>query len=403
MAVAEIRPDWTVGTLTLTSGSVNFTTSGSSLQTAAIQAGDEIITQSGLTLIIATITGQNAGTLMQPCPAGAAGAGQPLRIRFQPDGSRYNGATADLVNLLGNGALYSISGLTLDAGDYLRASGPGDVGKMAGKHLDELAGLSLQVGDYLRAGAGGDVDKVAGKNLDMLAGLTAVADRLPFFNSANSMSLTALSSYARTLLGRSNGGQVYGDLGIIPEGQIPERIRDRIPSQQTDCNTITQSGWSYISGATANRPPTGGVGIMLSLFQTPTYGTQIFYDRRDGLSSFRRVCVNGVWSNWRSVSTDGYSQLFSDDGWCCLPNGLYVQWGRPVVTLGSNNAGTITLPTTFPNNHFTQVITNGDWGVAAARPATFVTVSRTNSNIAVGVNGVPANTTLRVNYVAIGN
>lgn len=108
MAAAEIRPDWTIGTLTLTSGSKNFTTIGSALQTAAIQAGDEIITSSGNVLIIATITGQNSGTLMENCPASAAGAGQPLRIRFQPDGSRYNGATAELVQLLSGGNVYAL-------------------------------------------------------------------------------------------------------------------------------------------------------------------------------------------------------------------------------------------------------------------------------------------------------
>ncbi len=111
MATSQIRPDWTVGTLTLVAGSKDFTTAGSALEAAAIQGGDEIITASGHTLIIDTITGQNAGTLMENCPAGAAGAGQSLRIRFQPDGSRYNGATADLIRLLGSGNVYAFSEL----------------------------------------------------------------------------------------------------------------------------------------------------------------------------------------------------------------------------------------------------------------------------------------------------
>lgn len=111
MATVQIRPDWTIGTLNLTAGVVEFTTTDSMLETAAIQAGDSIITESGLVLIIADITGQNAGMLMGPCPAGAAGIGQPLRVRFQPDGSRYNGATADLVQLLGSGNVYEFAGL----------------------------------------------------------------------------------------------------------------------------------------------------------------------------------------------------------------------------------------------------------------------------------------------------
>ena len=42
-----IRPDWTSGTLTLVAGSKDFTTTGSALETAALQVGDAIITVSG--------------------------------------------------------------------------------------------------------------------------------------------------------------------------------------------------------------------------------------------------------------------------------------------------------------------------------------------------------------------
>lgn len=122
MAIAEIRPDWTIGTLNLTSGSTEFTTTDSLLQTAAIQAGDELITRSGLVLVIAGITGQNSGTLMEPCPAGAAGVGQPLRVRFQPDGSRYNGAAASLIQMLGNGVLAGIAETPVEQ-DYLLIGG----------------------------------------------------------------------------------------------------------------------------------------------------------------------------------------------------------------------------------------------------------------------------------------
>ncbi|MBA8838351.1 hypothetical protein [Ochrobactrum sp. RH2CCR150] len=83
-----VRPDYDIGVLDLTSGSANFTTTGSALKTAAVQAGDAIIAPSGHVLIIASITGQNSGTMFLPCPAAAAGSGLALRIRFQPDGSR---------------------------------------------------------------------------------------------------------------------------------------------------------------------------------------------------------------------------------------------------------------------------------------------------------------------------
>ncbi len=401
-----IRPDWTTGTLTLVSGSVNFTTTGSALETAAVQAGDEIFTSSGHVLIIEKITGQNSGTLYAKCPAGAAGAGQALRIRYQPDGSRYQGAVRDLVSLLSGGQLQSLAGLSLEEGDYIRALGAGILGKIAGKKLDQLIALSLANGDYLKAVSGGDLGKIQGKNLDMLAGLTAAANRMPFYDTPNSMALTDLTPYARALLGRANSAQVYSDLGIIPEAQIPERIRDRIFTNITDCNAAVQSGWYYVSGAAANRPsPTNVVGMMLSLFQLPAYGTQIFYDRQDGSQSQRRVCVNGVWSPWIKLSLADFSQSISGNGWNMLPNGKYEQWGTAVVTLNASFAGTVTLPTAFPNNHFTSTLTNGDWGVAAARQASLVLVgsSQPRNQINFAVSGLSAPLTMRVNFTSVGN
>src|SRR5690606_28181970 len=92
-------------------GSSDFTTTGSALQTAAVQAGDAIIAPSGHVLIIASITGQNSGTLFLPCPPDAAGTGLALRIRFQPDGSRYQGAVRNLIDLLSSGNIEAFAAL----------------------------------------------------------------------------------------------------------------------------------------------------------------------------------------------------------------------------------------------------------------------------------------------------
>src|SRR5690606_37006745 len=56
-----IQPDTTTGTITLASGSVTFTTSGTNLQTREHRPGDTIH-RNGFTLVIPTITGQNSGT-----------------------------------------------------------------------------------------------------------------------------------------------------------------------------------------------------------------------------------------------------------------------------------------------------------------------------------------------------
>lgn len=120
-----IRPDFDIGTITLSSGSADFTTTGSALEVAKVSAGDAIITPSGHVLIIATITGQNSGTLFLPCPAAAAGTDLPLRIRFQPDGSRYQGAVRNLIDMLSSGNVEALAGLTGEAGKVPVFTGPG--------------------------------------------------------------------------------------------------------------------------------------------------------------------------------------------------------------------------------------------------------------------------------------
>nr|WP_176024849.1 hypothetical protein [Brucella pseudintermedia] len=120
-----VRPDYDIGELTLTSGSADFTTSGSSLQTAAVQAGDAIIAPSGHVLIVASITGQNSGTLFLPCPPDAAGTGLPLRIRFQPDGSRYQGAVRNMIDLLSSGNIEAFAALVGASGMVPIFTGPG--------------------------------------------------------------------------------------------------------------------------------------------------------------------------------------------------------------------------------------------------------------------------------------
>lgn len=145
-----IRPDYDIGTVTLVASSANFTTTGASLQTAAVQAGDAIITPSGHVLIIASITGQNSGTLFLPCPAGAAGTNLPLRIRFQPDGSRYQGAVRNLVDLLSSGNLEAFAALVGSDGLVPIFTGIGtmDLADPATFGIQDPSGTLAKVADF---------------------------------------------------------------------------------------------------------------------------------------------------------------------------------------------------------------------------------------------------------------
>jgi hypothetical protein len=101
MAVA---PDTTTGTITLTTGSAAFTTAGVNMLTRAHKPGDTI-KRFGLDLVIDTITGENVGTLTEVCPTlpgGVSGNPTPVRIRFQPDGSRVPAQARALIDAVGD-------------------------------------------------------------------------------------------------------------------------------------------------------------------------------------------------------------------------------------------------------------------------------------------------------------
>ena len=116
--------DYTVGTITTVAGSKDFTTKDAYLQSyGAVQAGDHIyIAAAGKFLIIASITGENSGTLTDPCPADCAVTDADLRIIFKTASSRLQGRTAMLLERLAKGCLASLAELSPTEGQIFRAT-----------------------------------------------------------------------------------------------------------------------------------------------------------------------------------------------------------------------------------------------------------------------------------------
>lgn len=118
-----------VCTITLTSGSKDFTIAGASLVTADIQPGDEInLPLKGLTLTIGEVLTATTGKLTDNCPAAAAGAAQAARLRYQSDLSRAAAKFENLATLLGNGNVDALAGLTLAANKGIHATGLNTLG-----------------------------------------------------------------------------------------------------------------------------------------------------------------------------------------------------------------------------------------------------------------------------------
>ena len=116
--------DYTVGTITTVAGSKEFKTKDAYLQSyGAVQAGDHIyIAAAAKFLIIGSITGENSGTLTDPCPDDCAVTDADLRIIFKTASSRLQGRTAMLLERLSKGCLASLAELTPTEGQIFRAT-----------------------------------------------------------------------------------------------------------------------------------------------------------------------------------------------------------------------------------------------------------------------------------------
>lgn len=154
-----------VCTITLTSGSVNFTVAGANLTTADIKPGDEIrLPLKGLTLTVAEVLTATTGKLTDNCPAAAAGAAQPARLRYQPDLSRAAAKFENLTTLLGAGNVDALAGLTLANNKGIYATGLNTLGTY------DLTSLARSL--LAKSTAGGMADQVTAGTTTITAAAT---------------------------------------------------------------------------------------------------------------------------------------------------------------------------------------------------------------------------------------
>lgn len=119
-----VLSDYVSGMISLTNGSVDFTGTGTGWLLAGFKEGDTIIDITGATEfmgVIASIDTNAGGKLTKPWE-GPTLVDAPYRMRYQPDGSRVSAQARNLIELLGDGTLVSLAGLT----------GPGVIELLAG-------------------------------------------------------------------------------------------------------------------------------------------------------------------------------------------------------------------------------------------------------------------------------
>ena len=124
-----VLSDYLSGTITVTNGSTAFTGTGTAWRVVGFREGDTVQLQ-GFTAIIAgtsaadpLIESNTAGHFTEPW-AGASGT-YAYRMRYLPDGARVTAQTRALIELLGNGVLYSIAELPVEEGKLLIGNASG--------------------------------------------------------------------------------------------------------------------------------------------------------------------------------------------------------------------------------------------------------------------------------------
>lgn len=141
--------DYVTGTISLTNGSSNFTGTSTGWLLAGFKEGDTIIDITGATEfmgVIATIDANGAGTLTKAWE-GPTLVDVAYRMRYQPDGARVSAQARNLIELLGNGNVLALAGLSGSANQVPMFTGPGAMTLVPKTDLVSGAAYDVQVAD----------------------------------------------------------------------------------------------------------------------------------------------------------------------------------------------------------------------------------------------------------------
>jgi len=313
--------DYTIGTITLTAGSKDFTLTGSNpLDYAAAQAGDEIyVPHAAKVLLIETIT-NTGGTLIYPCPADCAGAALPFRLQLKNASSRLQGMAATLLQAIGSGNLAALDELTLQDGQLI--AGDATQGKLKAINVSDLqtslpalltAIGALDLGEDKLIAGGATAGSV--KAVDFPALLTAIGaldlgeDKL-IAGGATAGSVKAIDLPAPVdITGKLDkyGGEVTGD--IIRTGSQMGSFKVTIPDGEQDGGGLIlnpQSGGQTVTISYIGNAGNGGVRIRIG-------GSIVAGFWPNGVAQFSNAVYAGdaylhptgniygsAWENWHS-------------------------------------------------------------------------------------------------------
>jgi hypothetical protein len=269
------KPDYEAGTASVALNGTTVTGVGTLWAVADIQAGD-MFGASGYPMTRVVEVLSNTSMTIEPWRGAALPAGSAYFVRYQPDGSRFTSALRTLVAAMTGGSVAA------------------------------------------------------------LQAITGAANKLPYFQDASTMATTDLTPFARTLLDDANAAAVYGTLGVIPNGQLPDRLKIGGGPTITDMNLFTDSGWAKHAASCANAPLTDPGYVLNINYGTTGYNKQIWFSMLNNKSYQRRQSVStwGEWSPyWIGANLVTNANNFIDySGWGTTSGGSSVN--TPITSSG---------------------------------------------------------------------
>lgn len=196
---------YTIGDVTVESGSAVVTGTGTGWETALIDGG--VIFVGGGSYPIYSVESETALTLAYPY-TDASGADLPYAIDRQRAAAtsniQMNDRLAQIIREISVGNIEGLNALEFSGHEILQTDATG-----------RLIAVLLAANKLLRTDNSGNI---AQSDLSVWAismlGLTGTADRLPYLNAANTSALTPLTAFARSILDDANAAAVRTTLGL---------------------------------------------------------------------------------------------------------------------------------------------------------------------------------------------
>lgn len=173
---------------------------------------------------------------------------------------------------------------------------------------------------------------LSGGILYSVSQLTAAPNKALTIDENGAAALADLSPIGKSLIAALNSSAAYTALGVIPNAQLPTRLRE-LSTAVNDANTAITNGVYGVASNAANIPVVATGSITVKTFNA-TNLVQM-YTRVSNGDVWIRNMAGGTWGAWSKIASENYASNASN-----LVSGAFRGWslgsGAASATLDAN-------------------------------------------------------------------